>query len=84
MSDTPATERPVIEDDSQNLPPEVASEGLTVGRSDGQQRVVVPAEVVDAMLDEQSLGGSGEQAVADNQARLQPALPEGAVASQST
>lgn len=84
LSDTPATDRPVIEDDSQNLPPEVASEGLTVGRSDGQQRVVVPAEVVDAMLDEQSLGGSGEQAVADNQARLQPALPEGAVASQST
>ncbi|MGF1724572.1 AAA family ATPase [Photobacterium nomapromontoriensis] len=52
------------QDDSHSLPPEVSLEGLTVGRSDDNPRVVVPSTVVDAMIDEQELGGTGEQAVA--------------------
>ncbi|MGF1680987.1 SPOR domain-containing protein [Photobacterium minamisatsumaniensis] len=50
-------------DDSKNLPPEVSIEGLTVGRNETSQRVVVPSEVVDAMISDQDIGGSGEQAV---------------------
>lgn len=53
------------DDDSHRLPPEISLEGLTVGRSDDSQRVVVPSDVVDAMISEQELGGSGEQAVAE-------------------
>ena len=54
-------ENAVVQDDSASLPPEVHLEGLTVGRSDDSPRLVVPSDVVDAMLDEQSVGGSGEQ-----------------------
>ncbi|MEJ2764546.1 AAA family ATPase [Photobacterium sp. MCCC 1A19761] len=54
---------PIIED-SGHLPPAVSIEGLTVGRSDTPPRVVVPSDVVDAMLTEQALGGSGERAAA--------------------
>lgn len=64
----PLVEKPVVDtvsDDSHRLPPEMSLEGLTVGRSDDSQRVVVPSDVVDAMISEQALGGSGEQAVAD-------------------
>ena len=48
-----------FEDDGDALPPDVSVEGLTVGRRDTQTnpRVVVPSDVVDAMLDEQQLGG---------------------------
>ena len=68
-----------FEDDGDALPPDVSVEGLTVGRRDTNTnpRVVVPSDVVDAMLDEQQLGGTGEQAVADRQDSLQPNLPEG-------
>lgn len=68
-----------FEDDGDALPPDVSVEGLTVGRRDPNTtpRVVVPSDVVDAMLDEQQLGGTGEQAVADRQESLQPNLPEG-------
>ncbi|UXI01511.1 AAA family ATPase [Photobacterium sp. TY1-4] len=54
---------PIVED-SGSLPPAVSVEGLTVGRSDTPPRVVVPSDVVDAMLSEQALGGSGELAAA--------------------
>jgi DamX protein len=37
-------------DDVRVLPQEISSEGLTVGRNDDSQRVVVPSQVVDAML----------------------------------
>ncbi|WEM42494.1 AAA family ATPase [Photobacterium sp. DA100] len=68
---------PAVEEDSHALPPDVSVEGLTVGRRDSAPRVVVPSDVVDAMLDEQQLGGTGEQAVAERQDSLQPSLPEG-------
>ncbi|PSU49893.1 AAA family ATPase [Photobacterium frigidiphilum] len=42
-------------DDARVLPQEISSEGLTVGRNDDSQRVVVPSQVVDAMLSEQAL-----------------------------
>lgn len=63
------------EDDSHSLPPEVSLEGLTVGRSDDNPRVVVPSTVVDAMINEQELGGTGEQAVVNQQSELVPAIP---------
>ncbi|WP_245907151.1 AAA family ATPase [Photobacterium sanctipauli] len=69
-------------DDSHNLPPEVSIEGLTVGRSETNQRVVVPSDVVDAMISEQDLGGSGEEAVVDMRDTLQPVLPEGGASEQ--
>ncbi|QUJ67232.1 AAA family ATPase [Photobacterium sp. GJ3] len=51
------------------LPPPVKFEGLTVGRSgDTGKRVVVPSDLVDAMITEQETGGSGEQAVAGSAA----------------
>ncbi|MDX1302587.1 SPOR domain-containing protein [Photobacterium sp.] len=64
----PATVKPVspqdgINNDSHVLPPELSLEGLTVGRNDESKRVVVPSQVVDAMISEQALGGSGEQAI---------------------
>lgn len=66
-----------FEDDSDALPPDVSVEGLTVGRRDTNPRVVVPSDVVDAMLDEQKLGGTGEKAVEEGKESLQPILPEG-------
>ncbi|CAG18721.1 SPOR domain-containing protein [Photobacterium profundum] len=42
-------------DDARVLPQEISSEGLTVGRNDDSQRIVVPSQVVDAMLSEQAL-----------------------------
>ncbi|MGF1760214.1 AAA family ATPase [Photobacterium sagamiensis] len=56
-----------INDDSHVLPPELSLEGLTVGRNDDNKRVVVPSQVVDAMISEQALGGSGEQAIAQQE-----------------
>ncbi|MGF1685335.1 AAA family ATPase [Photobacterium japonica] len=53
-----------VQDDTASLPPEMHLEGLTVGRSDDNPRLVVPSDVVDAMLDEQHVGGSGEHAAA--------------------
>ncbi|MBD8513210.1 AAA family ATPase [Photobacterium sp. CAU 1568] len=56
------------------LPEPVKIEGLTVGRSNtAGQRVVVPSDVVDAMLTEQETGGSGELAVAAQGALSQAA-----------
>ncbi|OAN17063.1 AAA family ATPase [Photobacterium jeanii] len=50
-------------DDTAALPPEVKTDGLTVGRRDEGKRVVVPAELVDGLIAEQAQGGSGEAAV---------------------
>ncbi|MGF1874283.1 AAA family ATPase [Photobacterium frigidiphilum] len=51
-------------DDARVLPQEISSEGLTVGRNDDSQRVVVPSQVVDAMLSGQALGADGQEAIA--------------------
>jgi DamX protein len=60
-------------DDARVLPLEISSEGLTVGRNDDSQRVVVPSQVVDAMLSGQALGGSGEEALAQQADKPQAA-----------
>jgi DamX protein len=52
------------------LPEEVNGEGLTVGRGDEGKRVVVPDDVVDAMIEEQDAGGDGTEAVDE------PLIPE--------
>ncbi|PSW43515.1 AAA family ATPase [Photobacterium leiognathi] len=52
---------PVIDD--KPLPMPIHGEGLTVGRQEPEaQRMVVPSKLVDAMMDEQSVGGTGEAA----------------------
>ncbi|WP_318482481.1 AAA family ATPase [Photobacterium leiognathi] len=52
---------PVI--DNKPLPMPIHGEGLTVGRQESEaQRMVVPSKLVDAMIDEQSVGGTGESA----------------------
>ncbi|GAD31026.1 sporulation related domain protein [Photobacterium leiognathi lrivu.4.1] len=52
---------PVI--DNKPLPMPIHGEGLTVGRQESEaQRMVVPSKLVDAMMDEQSVGGTGEAA----------------------
>ncbi|WP_318454204.1 AAA family ATPase [Photobacterium leiognathi] len=52
---------PVIDD--KPLPMPIHGEGLTVGRQEPEaQRMVVPSKLVDAMMDEQSVGGTGESA----------------------
>ncbi|MCG3865345.1 MULTISPECIES: AAA family ATPase [unclassified Photobacterium] len=49
--------------DETPLPTEIHSEGLTVGRAENEaQRVVVPSPLIDAMIDEQRVGGTGESA----------------------
>ncbi|KJF95715.1 cell division protein DamX [Photobacterium angustum] len=49
--------------DETPLPTEIHSEGLTVGRAENEaQRVVVPSPLIDAMMDEQRVGGTGESA----------------------
>lgn len=58
------------------LPAPVQLEGLTVGRSnETTKRVVVPSDVVDAMITEQETGGSGELAIA-SQSDLKAAINE--------
>ena len=49
--------------DEKPLPTELNSEGLTVGRAENEsQRVVVPSPLIDAIIDEQRVGGTGESA----------------------
>lgn len=70
-----------VTEDQANLPQDVNGEGLTVGRNDEGQRVVLPDDVVDAIIDEQDAGGDGTQAVEEplaseiNQAIPAPATP---------
>ncbi|SIO18052.1 AAA family ATPase [Salinivibrio sp. ES.052] len=76
------TDSGTITEDKTNLPEEVNGEGLTVGRNDEGQRVVVPDDVVDAIIDEQDVGGDGTQAVDEplaseiSEAVPAPASPE--------
>ncbi|EAR54599.1 hypothetical DamX-related protein [Photobacterium sp. SKA34] len=49
--------------DEKPLPTDIYSEGLTVGRAENEaQRVVVPSPLIDAMIDEQRVGGTGKSA----------------------
>nr|WP_086940668.1 AAA family ATPase [Thaumasiovibrio occultus] len=54
-----------ISEDTKPMPQEIASEGLTVGRQDNRDRIVLPGDVVDSMVDEQAQGGDGTDAVAE-------------------
>ncbi|MGF1691553.1 SPOR domain-containing protein [Photobacterium kagoshimensis] len=91
----PSPSAGVTFDDSSALPPEVKVDGLTVGRRDEGKRIVVPAELVDGLLAEQALGGSGEKAVQTlsaeqasetgnpSQDRSVPSAPAGVTTSRS-
>ncbi|PSV30490.1 AAA family ATPase [Photobacterium sp. GB-72] len=76
--------------DETPLPTEIHSEGLTVGRAENEaQRVVVPSPLIDAILDEQRVGGTGESAakeftqeVLDVPAQSEPVISDG-VATQT-
>ncbi len=76
--------------DEKPLPIEIHSEGLTVGRAEKEaQRVVVPSPLIDAMMDEQRVGGTGESAakeftqeVLDVPAQNEPVVSDG-VATQT-
>jgi Uncharacterized protein conserved in bacteria len=82
QTDTVAGSNAAVTDDQANLPQEVNGEGLTVGRNDEGQRVVLPDDVVDAIINEQDAGGDGTQAVEEplaseiNQAIPAPATPD--------
>lgn len=72
-------------ENAETLPEPVTIEGLTVGRSNtAGQRVVVPSDVVDAMITEQETGGSGELAVAAQEALSQAADTPAASAPEQT
>ncbi|KDM90599.1 hypothetical protein EA58_15925 [Photobacterium galatheae] len=73
---TVAAARAPTTENTDALPAPVQLEGLTVGRSsESAKRVVVPSDVVDAMITEQETGGSGELAVA-SQSDLKAAIDE--------
>ncbi|WP_337992949.1 AAA family ATPase [Enterovibrio qingdaonensis] len=59
-----------VTDDTINLPDEPVVEGMTVGRRDPSRRIVVPDNVVDAIIDDQETGGDGTAAVQE------PLIPE--------
>ncbi len=50
-------------DDNIALPEDPTVEGMTVGRRDENRRIVVPDRVVDAIIDDQAIGGDGTAAV---------------------
>ncbi|WP_087020802.1 SPOR domain-containing protein [Thaumasiovibrio subtropicus] len=54
-----------VTDDDRMLPQEVITDGLTVGRLDERERVVVPGEVVDSIITEQEAGGDGSVAMSE-------------------
>ncbi len=54
-------------DDQKRLPPDVIADGMTVGRLDDRDRVVVPGDIVDSMIDEQMAGGDGSVAMSEQQ-----------------
>ncbi|OOE68215.1 hypothetical protein BZG25_06260 [Salinivibrio sp. ML198] len=60
---SPSADNGAVTEDQATLPEDINGEGLTVGRSDEGQRVVVPDDVVDAIIDEQDAGGDGTDAV---------------------
>ncbi|STQ77730.1 AAA family ATPase [Grimontia hollisae] len=65
-------------DDEVVLPQTPSVEGMTVGRRDQSRRIVVPDKVVDAIIDEQAVGGDGTRAVDE------PLIPELAVPAENT
>ncbi|OOE88988.1 AAA family ATPase [Salinivibrio sharmensis] len=74
-----------VNEDQANLPEDINGEGLTVGRSDEGQRVVVPDDVVDAIIDEQDAGGDGTDAVDEPLAsEISEAVPAPAAPQAST
>ncbi|WP_318491405.1 AAA family ATPase [Photobacterium leiognathi] len=69
---------PVIDD--KPLPMPIHGEGLTVGRQEPEaQRMVVPSKLVDAMMNEQRVGGTGESAAKEFSAQ-----PESEVKAELT
>ncbi len=50
-------------DDNIALPEDPTVEGMTVGRRDENRRIVVPDRVVDAIIDDQAIGGDGTTVV---------------------
>ncbi|WP_028025904.1 AAA family ATPase [Enterovibrio calviensis] len=60
----------VVLDDTMALPDTPIVEGMTVGRRDQDRRIVVPDNVVDAIMDDQQTGGDGTNAVTE------PLIPE--------
>ncbi|WP_281545068.1 AAA family ATPase [Grimontia sp. SpTr1] len=67
-----------VTDDTAALPETPSVEGMTVGRRDENRRIVVPDRVVDAIIDEQAVGGDGTSAVE------QPLIPELVPPSETT
>lgn len=67
-----------VTEDTVALPATPAMEGLTVGRRDDNRRIVVPDKVVDAIIDEQSIGGDGTNV---EDAPLIPELVPGATSA---
>ncbi|USH04036.1 AAA family ATPase [Grimontia kaedaensis] len=76
-----------VNDDDVALPDSPSVEGMTVGRRDENRRIVVPDRVVDAIIDEQAVGGDGTNAVeeplipelvppAETTVRVEPTQPE--------
>ncbi|OOE43650.1 hypothetical protein BZG13_05940 [Salinivibrio sp. ML323] len=79
---SPSSDNGAVTEDQAALPDDINGEGLTVGRSDEGQRVVVPDDVVDAIIDEQDAGGDGTDAVEEplaseiSEAVPSPAAPQ--------
>nr|WP_241819070.1 AAA family ATPase [Enterovibrio norvegicus] len=67
-----------VTDDMIFLPVAPVVEGMTVGRRDQDRRIVVPDKVVDAIMDDQEIGGDGTNAVTE------PLIPELATPQSST
>lgn len=60
-----AEEATLTQDDGLALPPEVLQDPESVGdNSSEQKRVVVPSTVVDALIEDQTIGGDGTDAIA--------------------
>lgn len=67
-----------VTEDEVALPQTPSVEGMTVGRRDQSRRIVVPDKVVDAIIDEQAVGGDGTGAVDE------PLIPELAAPAENT
>ncbi|WBA08852.1 AAA family ATPase [Salinivibrio kushneri] len=82
---SPSMDNGAVTEDQATLPEDINGEGLTVGRSDEGQRVVVPDDVVDAIIDEQDAGGDGTDAVDEPLAsEISEAVPAPAAPQAST
>ncbi|WP_413112786.1 SPOR domain-containing protein [Thaumasiovibrio sp. DFM-14] len=73
----PTTSTVIVDgvEDTKPMPPELFSDGMTVGRKDDRDRVVLPGEVVDSIITEQEMGGDGRLAVATSiEQQIKPAI----------